>query len=319
MNSARQKEHAAAHDLTPVVETVELVKKFGSRAVVAGLNLRIDHGECVGLLGPNGAGKTTTINMLLGLAVPTSGTISIFDMPLPERLMEAKMRIGVVPQADSLDPDLTVLENLIVYGGYFGLSSKLARGRADELLDFFALSRRRDEIIQHLSGGQRRRLLLARALINAPDLLILDEPTVGLDPQARLLIWERLAILRRHGTTMLLTSHYMEEVERLATRVIIMENGKTIAQGDPHEMVKKQIGIEVLEFTDSPDVLDQIERQIDRCGASTEREDGRLLVYVKEPCSALESLAINQRHVTKRPPTLEDLFLKLTGRRLKDI
>jgi lipooligosaccharide transport system ATP-binding protein len=257
--------------------------------------------------------------MLLGIAIPTSGEISIFNLPLSSKLREIKMRTGVVPQSDSLDPDLTVLENLIIYGGYFGIPEKMGKNRAAELLDFFALSSRKDEIIQHLSGGQRRRLLLARALINAPELLILDEPTVGLDPQARLLIWERLAVLRRQGTTMLLTSHYMEEVERLATGVIILENGRTIAQGVPAEMVREQIGDEVLEFSDTPDKLQSIQAELSRCDVATEHYDGRLIAYIKEPCREIEEIAILQRHVTKRPPTLEDLFLKLTGRRLKDV
>ena len=301
-----------------IIEIRDLVKKFGDREVVSGLDLCVNQGECMGLLGPNGAGKTTTIHMLLGLAIPTSGRISIFGMPLKENLRKIKMRTGVVPQADSLDPDLTVLENLVVYAGYFGIRKKTAINRAEELLEFFALKSRSNEIIQNLSGGQRRRLLLARALINAPDLLILDEPTVGLDPQARILIWERLAVLRRQGTTMLLTSHYMEEVQRLATRVTILENGKTLAQGIPSKMVKQDIGEEVLEFTDSPEKLDVLEKEISHCNVTVERYDGRLVVYIREPCREIDEIAISQRHVIKRPPTLEDLFLKLTGRRLKD-
>jgi lipooligosaccharide transport system ATP-binding protein len=303
----------------PIIEIRDLVKKFGDHEVVSGLDLCVNQGECMGLLGPNGAGKTTTIHMLLGLALPTSGEISIFGMPLKTNLRQIKMRTGVVPQADSLDPDLTVLENLVVYAGYFGIRKKTAKNRAKELLEFFALKSRSNEIIQHLSGGQRRRLLLARALINAPDLLILDEPTVGLDPQARLLIWERLAILRRQGTTMLLTSHYMEEVQRLATRVVILENGKTLAQGVPSNMVREDIGEEVLEFTDSPEKLDALEKEIRECNVTTERYDGRLVVYIREPCREIDEIALSQRHVIKRPPTLEDLFLKLTGRRLKDV
>ncbi len=302
-----------------IIKISNLVKRFGDREVVRGLDLCVSQGECLGLLGPNGAGKTTTIHMLLGLAIPTSGEISVFGMPLRKNLRKIKMRIGVVPQADSLDPDLTVIENLVVYAGYFGIRAKTARSRAMELLEFFALKSRSHEIIQNLSGGQRRRLLLARALINAPDLLILDEPTVGLDPQARLLIWERLAILRRQGTTMLLTSHYMEEVQRLATKVIIMENGKTLTQGVPSELVRAEIGEEVLEFSDSPEKLDIIEQQLRRCNVSIERYDGRLMVYLREPCKEIDEIALSQRHVIKRPPTLEDLFLKLTGRRLKDV
>jgi len=302
----------------PLVEIRNLTKRFGDRVAVKDFDLCIYPGECLGLLGPNGAGKTTTIYMLLGLVRSTSGEISIFGESIPARLKKVKLRIGVAPQADNLDPDLTVFENLLVYAAYFGIDRSTARKRADDLLGFFALKNRRDEIIQHLSGGQRRRLLLSRALINEPELLILDEPTIGLDPQARHMIWERLEDLRSQGTTMLLTSHYMEEVSRLTNRVLIMDEGKIVAQGNPVEMVANMIGSEVIEVADSPEKLDALEKTLRSCKVDIERVADRLFIDVHEPCTELDTLAISLRHVSKRPPNLEDLFLKLTGRTLRE-
>ncbi|MEA3385423.1 MAG: ATP-binding cassette domain-containing protein [Thermodesulfobacteriota bacterium] len=302
----------------PLVEIRDLTKRFGDRVAVKDLDLCIYPGECLGLLGPNGAGKTTTIYMLLGLVRSTSGKISVFGESIPERLKQIKLRIGVVSQRDNLDPDLTVFENLLVYASYFGIDSSAARKRADNLLGFFALKNRSDEIIQHLSGGQRRRLLLSRALINAPELLILDEPTIGLDPQARHLIWERLEDLRSQGTTMLLTSHYMDEVSRLTSRVLILDGGKIVAQGDPGEMVADMMGSEVFEVADSPEKLDALEKTLRSCKVDIERVADRLLIYAHEPCADLETMAISLRHVSKRPANLEDLFLKLTGRSLRE-
>ncbi len=285
---------------------------------VKDLDLCIYPGECLGLLGPNGAGKTTTIHMLLGLVRSTSGKISVFGESIPERLKQIKLRIGVVPQGDNLDPDLTVFENLLVYAAYFGIDRSTARKRADDLLGFFALKNRSNEIIQHLSGGQRRRLLLSRALINAPELLILDEPTIGLDPQARHLIWERLEDLRSQGTTMLLTSHYMDEVSRLTNRVLILDEGKIVAQGNPGEMVADMMGSEVFEVADSQEKLDALEETLRSCKVDIESVADRLFIYAHEPCTELETMAISLRHVNKRPANLEDLFLKLTGRTLRE-
>jgi lipooligosaccharide transport system ATP-binding protein len=311
-------EQTAGTRETPLVEIRSLTKHFGDREAVKHIDLNLYHGECLGLLGPNGAGKTTTIYMLLGLVRPSSGSISVFGQSYPKRLRCIKRRIGVAPQTDNLDPDLTVLQNLLTYASYFRIDGRTARRTSEELLDFFALKNRSGDIIQHLSGGQRRRLLLSRALINAPDLLILDEPTIGLDPQARHLIWEGLENLRAKGTTMLLTSHYMQEVSRLANRVMIMEQGSVVAEGNPAEMVANMVGKEVFEIADVPAELDSLQEHLRSCKADQERTADRLFVYTREPCPELEALAAAHRHVTKRPANLEDLFLKLTGRTLRE-
>jgi lipooligosaccharide transport system ATP-binding protein len=223
-----------------------------------------------------------------------------------------------VPQADSLDPDLTVAENLLTYAGYFNIPRKIALAKTDELLHFFALYNRRDEIIEHLSGGQRRRLLLARALINDPQLLILDEPTIGLDPQARHLMWERLEILREQGTTMLLTSHYLDEVSRLSNRVLILDQGRIVAQGEPQQLINDMVGLEVFEVEGSGAELNDLVESFKECNAVIERVNDKLYIYTKEECAYLERLLANTRNWLRRPANLEDLFIQLTGRSLRE-
>jgi len=295
-----------------------LRKAFGERVAVSGLDFAVRKGECLGLLGPNGAGKTTTIHMLLGLVTPLSGDIYFFGVNAARRLSELKKRIGVTPQTDNLDPDLTAMENLTVYASYFGIDYKTASARAEELLDFFALKNRRNEIISAFSGGQRRRLLIARALINNPDLLILDEPTIGLDPQARRLIWDCLEVLRKNGTTMLLTSHYMEEVSRLATQVLILDGGKAVAYGVPDALVQRHVGREVYEIRGSREHLAGLRPLLASCKADFETGQDVLRIFVRETCPELDALVLEQSHVTRRPAGLEDLFLRLTGSELKE-
>jgi lipooligosaccharide transport system ATP-binding protein len=301
-----------------IVSVEFLSKFFGSRCAVDRISFAIQQGECLGFLGPNGAGKTTSINMLLGLVAKSSGRIRIMGMEIPGRQREANRLIGVVPQTDSLDPDLTVEENLLTYAGYFAIPARTAKAKTAELLDFFALANRRREIIEHLSGGQRRRLLLARALINDPQLLILDEPTVGLDPQARHLIWERLAILQERGTTMLLTSHYLDEVERLSSRVLIMDHGRVVAQGVPRQLIKELVGADVFEIEGTAAELDALEKTFAQCNAATERVSDKLYAYTREDCSRIEALLKNSRSWLRRPANLEDLFIQLTGRSLRE-
>ncbi len=301
-----------------IVQVDNLTKFFGERCAVDKISFSVQEGECVGFLGPNGAGKTTTIHMLLGLVKKSSGSIRIMDREIPLQQREAKRFMGVVPQTDSLDPDLTVEENLRTYASYFQIPARKSQARCTELLEFFALANRRHEIIEHLSGGQRRRLLLARALINEPKLLILDEPTVGLDPQARHLIWERLEILQTQGTTMLLTSHYLDEVEHLSNRVLILDHGKIVAQGIPQQLITELVGIDVFVVEGSTAELDALEKSFASCGAATERVNDKLYAYTRQDCSELEVLLKNSRNWLRRPANLEDLFIQLTGRSLRE-
>jgi lipooligosaccharide transport system ATP-binding protein len=305
-------------DSRPVVDVRGLTKTFGDRKAVRGLDFSINQGECLGFLGPNGAGKTTTILMLLGMVKQTAGECAIFGMPVPARLREIKQRLGVASQIDNLDPDLTVEENLLVYAGYFGIRKQLAHSRIGELLDFFALQQRRHDLVPHLSGGQRRRLILARALVNQPDFLILDEPTIGLDPQSRHLIWERLANLRRQGTTMLLTSHYMEEVSRLSNRVLIIDEGRIVAQGEPRQLIADLVGLDVFEVPGAAGELDRLESRLSSCRATIERLPDRLFIYTLEECQELETLIRSLNGWVRRPANLEDLFIRLTGRSLRE-
>jgi lipooligosaccharide transport system ATP-binding protein len=256
--------------------------------------------------------------MLLGIVTISAGTVSIFDLKFPEKLRKIKKKIGVVPQSDNLDTDLTVMENLITYASYFNIKASVATERGEKLLDFFSLKSRMNDLIQHLSGGMRRRLLIARALINKPELLILDEPTIGLDPQARHLIWDRLKELKTQGVTMLLTSHYMEEVSRLADRVIIMDNGSVTAKGEPEKMVKDMVGVDVYEVFNGLEVMDKVEMRLEECHAHYDKFPKKIMIYTKEPCPELDALAMTYHHAVKRPANLEDLFLKLTGRTLRE-
>lgn len=302
----------------PIVSVTDLSKYFADRCAVDHISFAIQPGECLGFLGPNGAGKTTTINILLGLVRKTSGQINLLGREVPKHHRQVKRWIGVVPQTDSLDPDLTVAENLLTYAGYFNIPRKNALAKTEELLHFFALANRCDEIIEHLSGGQRRRLLLARALINDPQLLILDEPTIGLDPQARHLMWERLEILRQQGTTMLLTSHYLDEVSRLSNRVLILDHGRIVAQGEPQQLINDMVGLEVFEVEGSGAELNDLAESFKECNVVIERANDKLYVYTKEECAHLERLLANTRNWLRRPANLEDLFIQLTGRSLRE-
>ena len=295
-----------------------LRKSFGEREVVAGVDLEINAGECFGLLGPNGAGKTTTLRLCLGLTHPNAGTINMIGEPVPARAREARMRVGVVPQMDNLDPDFTVRENLAVYGRYFGMNARDIEARIPELLEYAGLATRGDARIQTLSGGMKRRLTLARALVNDPDLLFLDEPTTGLDPQARHLIWERLRQLMQRGKTLLLTTHFMDEAERLCSRIAIMDNGRIIAGGTPRELIALHIESQVVEvYGDGADLwADTFGRNAaQRC----EKTGETVFCYAHDADAIVHNLAARDDvRYLHRPANLEDVFLKLTGRELRD-
>ena len=296
----------------------DLHKSYGGQEVVAGLDLAVARGTCFGLLGPNGAGKTTTLKLCLGLIAPDSGDINILGHAIPQHAREARQRIGVVPQMDNLDPDFTVAENLLVYGRYFGLSDAAARARIPALLDFANLAPKSDARIQTLSGGMKRRLTLARALVNDPDLIILDEPTTGLDPQARHMIWERLRQLMAQGKTLILTTHFMEEAERLCSRLAVIDHGKKIAEGSPRDLIQTHIEPEVVEVYG-----DGVETWADARAVSlserVEKSGETVFCYTHDATALVNDLA---HHATlrclRRPANLEDVFIKLTGRELRD-
>ena len=295
-----------------------LRKRYGDLEVVAGVDLELRPGECFGLLGPNGAGKTTTLRLCLGLIDPDEGEIQVLGLPVPQRAREARSRIGVVPQADNLDPDFTVAENLLVYGRYFGLDKNAVRDRIPALLEFAGLSARANSRIQTLSGGMKRRLTLARALINDPELLFLDEPTTGLDPQARHHIWARLRSLTSQGKTVFLTTHFMDEAERLAHRLAIMDRGRIIALGAPHELIAGNIEPQVVEvYGDGAEgwARDFGAAHCERC----ERTGETVFCYARDTDPLVHDLERRgDLRYLHRHANLEDVFLKLTGRELRD-
>lgn len=302
-----------------VIEAGALTKNYGKREAVRGIDFSVKGKECFGFLGPNGAGKTTTINMVLCFTPKTGGTLKVFGMNVDENPREIKARTGMVPQEDNLDPDLTIFENLMVYSRYFGVPKKTALKRTEELLHFLQLLDRKDEKIGVLSGGMKRRLLIARALINDPDLLILDEPTTGLDPQARHLIWQKLRGLKKTGVTMILTTHYMEEASQLCDRLVIMDLGKIITQGSPEELIKDHIGSEILEIRVDGIALDDLYNRLDKFKLSYEKAGDTVLVFSNTNEIPVPQIIDTKRDLfVHRAATLEDVFLRLTGRELRD-
>jgi lipooligosaccharide transport system ATP-binding protein len=301
-----------------LLEVSELRKSYGDLEVLRGVSLSLDAGECHGLLGPNGAGKTTTLRLCLGLTDPDAGQISLLGFPVPKAAREARIRLGVVPQIDNLDPDFTVSENLLVYGRYFGESEATLLGRIPDLLEFAGLTARAKSKIQTLSGGMKRRLSLARALINDPDLLFLDEPTTGLDPQARHMIWDRLKQLVNQGKTILLTTHFMDEAERLCHQLSIMDHGRIISSGTPRELISRHIEPQVLEVY-GEGLAQWATMHGDRLADRAERAGETMFCYTRhaEPLIATLESHPGLRYL-HRPANLEDVFLKLTGRDLRD-
>ncbi|HET7831764.1 MAG TPA: ATP-binding cassette domain-containing protein [Gallionella sp.] len=304
--------------MNSVLSARNLRKSYGDQVVVDGLNLSIQRGECFGLLGPNGAGKTTTLRLLLGLIEPDGGELELLGRPVPAQARAARMAVGVVPQIDNLDPDFTVAENLLVYGRYFGMTDAAIKSKIPDLLEFASLTQRSDARIPTLSGGMKRRLTLARALVNDPDVLFLDEPTTGLDPQARHLIWQRLRDLTAQGKTLLLTTHFMDEAERLCHRLAVMDHGRIISAGSPREMIEQNIEPQVVEIFGEQAAAwahEHGQRYANRYEISGETA----FCYVEDAQPLLTHLhEHNGLRYLHRPANLEDVFLKLTGREMRE-
>jgi lipooligosaccharide transport system ATP-binding protein len=300
-----------------VLNVENLKKNYGTLAAVKDISFQVMPGECFGLLGPNGAGKTTSIRMLYGYTPRDAGKLELFGLDIDMNLREIKRRIGVCQQEDSLDPDLSVRNNLVNYARYYAIPKEDAAQRAGELLRFFALQSRANDKINILSGGLKRRLMLARALVNSPDLLILDEPTTGLDPQSRQLLWEKLAELKKQGLTILLTTHYMEEAERLCDRLVIVDHGEILVEGQPKKLVEQMVGSSVLEISDPDQAVYEFLKNTDY---RTEDLGNRLLVYLNGGDELFLRLTseVRAEGCVLRPAGLEDLFLKLTGRELRE-
>lgn len=312
----------AGGDAGPAVLAAGLSKSYDGRVAVDGIDFVVEPGICFGFLGPNGAGKTTTMKMIYGLASIGGGELSVLGMDAARERRRIKQRLGVVPQETNLDGELTVRENLLVHATYFGIDAATAAARAEELLSFSVLDERAEERIWALSGGMRRRLLVARALINDPELVVLDEPTTGLDPQARLAVWRALDRLKRRGVTLLLTTHYMEEAARLCDRLVILDHGRIVAEGEPQALVLEHVGREVLELElaegcDADALLAALDGRLD----GHDRAEDLLMLYApdaEELLAEIDARRFPHESAVARRATLEDVFLRLTGRSLRE-
>ncbi|MCU0631416.1 MAG: ABC transporter ATP-binding protein [Methanolinea sp.] len=302
--------------MQPIIEAHGLRKEFGALKAVDGINFSVMPGEVFGFLGPNGAGKTTTMKMIECVSPRTAGILTVFGQDVDVDPRGIKRWLGVVPQETNLDPDFTCLENLLVYARYFGIPPPSARKKAEELLSFVQLSEKQDVNIEKLSGGMKRRLILARALVNSPRLLILDEPTIGLDPQARHLMWEKLKALQAAGNTIVLTTHYLEEAERLCNRLVIMDQGKILVEGTPGDLVRQYAGEEMVEADHTPPVVACLQEM----GVRFEVHGDMVQVFSDSPKEVATRLlsTCNPGRVFVRRGSLEDVFLSLTGRALRD-
>ncbi|KXB29647.1 nodulation factor ABC transporter ATP-binding protein NodI [Dechloromonas denitrificans] len=297
-----------------------LRKVYAGTEVVAGLSFTVEPGTCFGLLGPNGAGKTTTLRLCLGLTAPDSGEIALNGHAIPAAAQQARARVGVVPQFDNLDPDFTASENLLVFGRYFGLADAEVKARIPQLLEFAGLTGKADARIATLSGGMKRRLTLARALVNNPDIIFLDEPTTGLDPQARHLIWDRLKQLKSAGKTLILTTHFMDEAERLCDRLIVIDHGRKISEGSPRQLIAEHIEPQVVEvFDEGSHDLSGFVAANRQLAERVETSGETAFFYCREPQQLLARLAeASGLRYVHRASNLEDVFIKLTGRELRD-
>ena len=298
-----------------------LVKRFGDFTAVDGIDLDVAPGESFGFLGPNGAGKSSTMRMIGCVSMPTAGDLRILGMDPARDGSRIRARLGVCPQLDNLDPDLTVRENLTTYARYFGLSRARSRERADELLEFVQLREKAGSLVEPLSGGMKRRLTIARAMVNDPDLVLLDEPTTGLDPQARHLLWERLFRLKQRGVTLVLTTHYMDEAEQLCDRLVVMDHGRIVAEGSPRSLIEAYSSAEVVELRFGAEALAGFLEPLEGIGDRVDLLPDRILLYAKDGDAALSEVhrrGLLPSSVLVRRSSLEDVFLHLTGRTLVD-
>ncbi|MEU8610219.1 ABC transporter ATP-binding protein [Actinoplanes sp. NPDC048791] len=298
-----------------------LVKRFEGFTAVDGIDVDVRRGEAFGFLGPNGAGKSSTMRMIGCVSPPTDGVLRILDMDPRRDGPAIRARLGVCPQLDNLDLELTVRENLTTYARFFGIPRKVARARADELLDFVQLTERADSKVEPLSGGMKRRLTIARALVNEPEIVLLDEPTTGLDPQARHLVWERLFRLKQQGVTLVLTTHYMDEAEQLCDRLVVMDGGKIVAEGSPRDLIEQYSTREVVELRFNAESQEVFADKLAGVGRRLEVLPDRILLYVTDGDDAVAEVqrrALSPASVLVRRSSLEDVFLHLTGRTLVD-
>jgi lipooligosaccharide transport system ATP-binding protein len=298
-----------------------LVKRFGDFTAVDGIDVEVRKGEAFGFLGPNGAGKSSTMRMIGCVSPPTAGELRILGLDPLRDGPAIRARLGVCPQQDNLDPELSVRENLTTYARYFGIPRRVARERAAELMEFVQLAERANSKVDPLSGGMKRRLTIARALVNEPDIVLLDEPTTGLDPQARHLVWERLFRLKQQGVTLVLTTHYMDEAEQLCDRLVVMDGGRIVAEGSPRALIEAYSTREVVELRFATDDQERFVDKLSGIGERVEPLPDRVLLYVDDGDSALDAVherALNPTSVLVRRSTLEDVFLHLTGRTLVD-
>jgi lipooligosaccharide transport system ATP-binding protein len=301
-----------------LIASKDLTKKYDGNIAVDNINFQVFKGECCGFLGPNGAGKTTTVKMIHCVLPLSSGALTVAGMNVSERPREIKKMIGVAPQENNLDPDFTAIHNLVVYARYFDIPKVEALRRAEELLKFFQLEEKRDVIIDELSTGMKRRLILARALINNPQILLLDEPTTGLDPQARHLIWDTVHSLKKQGVTIILTTHYMDEAAELCDRILIMDYGKIIEEGRPVDLIRKHAGEEVLEVDYDEKVMKMLQEKFP--DARLDVVSDRIRVFTNQPHGVFTAFleVFSARGAAIRNANLEDVFLKLTGRQLRE-
>jgi lipooligosaccharide transport system ATP-binding protein len=309
--------HPLQGDNAPIVEVNNLGKHYNGFTAVDGISFAVQPGECFGLLGPNGAGKTSAIRMMYGFAPPSSGSLRVFGLDVATDWRKIRSRIGVCQQDNTLDPDLSVVQNLLIFAGYFRIPTSQAAERADELLHFFALEKKREAKVGELSGGLARRLTLARALINNPELIILDEPTTGLDPQSRHLLWERLQSLRAMGKTFILTTHYMEEAAQLCDRLVIMDHGKILVEGTPHGLIEEHIGSSIIEISGADQKLKEF---LVKQAVEFDQMAERVVIYNNGNAEIEQAIrsTFHTRQCTFRSASLEDVFLRLTGRELRE-